>query len=220
MSKRVLIPYRHANKVRAYEEAVRAGGMEPVPQPVSEPIPLVGVDGLLLIGGTDVEPCRYGAEPAAETDQPDDERDAVELSLIDTAIKLDLPIFAICRGLQILNVYHCGTLIQHLPAIARHDPDTADKAAAVHSVVFEPGSKLATIAGAPRWQVNSRHHQAADKVGAGLRVTARDEEDGTVEGLERPESRFVIAVQWHPEDQLFVHPEQLRLFEAFRDALI
>ncbi len=220
MSKRILIPYRHANKLRPYEDAVRAGGMEPVAQPVSEFVPLIGIDGLLLVGGTDVEPCRYGAVPAPETDQPDDERDAVELSLIDTAIKLDLPILAICRGLQILNVSQGGTLIQHLPAIARHAPDKANKGEAVHSIVFEPGSKLANIAGAPRWQVNSRHHQAADGIGMGLRVTARDEDDGTVEGLERPESRFVVAVQWHPEDQLHEHPEQLRLFEAFRDALI
>ncbi len=219
MPNRVLIPYRHAKKVRAYEEAVRAGGMEPVAQLVSEPLSLNGIDGLLLMGGTDVEPSRYGAEPASETDQPDDERDAVELSLIDTALKLDLPIFAICRGLQILNVYHGGTLIRHLPG-PHHDPDSADKAAPVHAVVFEPGSKLAAIAGTNKWQVNSRHHQAASKVGAGLRVTARDEEDGAVEGLERPASRFVIAVQWHPEDQVSAHPEQLRLFEAFRDALV
>src|SRR5689334_3125173 len=121
MSNRVLIPYRHASKVRAYEDAVRAGGMEPVALSVSEPVPLAGMDGLLLMGGTDVEPSRYGAEPAPETDEPDDERDAVELSLLDTALKLDLPVFAICRGLQILNVYHRGTLIQHLPG-GRHDP--------------------------------------------------------------------------------------------------
>ncbi|MBV9500487.1 MAG: gamma-glutamyl-gamma-aminobutyrate hydrolase family protein [Acidobacteriaceae bacterium] len=219
MPNRVLIPYRHAKKVRAYEEAVRAGGMEPVAQLISEPVSLTGIDGLLLMGGTDVEPSRYGAEPAPETDTPDDERDAVELSLIDTALKLDLPIFAICRGLQILNVYHGGTLIQHLSG-TRHDPDTDDKAACVHSVVFEPGSKLAAIAGTSKWQVNSRHHQAANDIGIGLRVTARGEEDTTVEGLERPASRFVVAVQWHPEDQVSVHPEQLRLFEAFRDALI
>jgi putative glutamine amidotransferase len=219
MNKRVLIPYRHANKVRPYEDAIRAGDMESVAQLVSAPIPLNNIDGLLLMGGTDVDPSRYGAVRAAETDQPDEERDAVELSLIDTFIKLDLPILAICRGLQILNVSQGGSLIQHVPNLVRHAPNTANKATAIHSIIFEPGSKLAEIAGVQRWEVNSRHHQAVDKIGFGLSVTARDEQDATVEGLERPDSRFVVAVQWHPEDQLLAHPEQLRLFEAFRKAL-
>jgi putative glutamine amidotransferase len=139
--------------------------------------------------------------------------------LIHQAVESDLPIFAICRGLQILNVYHGGTLIQHVSNPARHDPDTTDRAISVHEVRFEPDSRLAGISKADSWMVNSSHHQAAGRIGTKLRVTARDEQDGTVEGLERADRRFVLAVQWHPEDQIISQPEQLKLFEAFREAL-
>jgi putative glutamine amidotransferase len=219
MRKRVLIPYRHSKKVRPYEEAARAGGMEPVPVLTAGPVSLEGYAGLLLMGGSDVNPKRYGEAAQAETEQPDDERDEIELELIHNAIEKDLPIFAICRGLQILNVYHGGTLIQHLSSAERHDPETDSKVEPVHGVAIEPGSLLANIAGASSWQVNSRHHQAAGQIGAGLRVSARDTEDGTVEALERPDKRFVVAVQWHPEDQALADPEQLKLFRRFADAL-
>ena len=127
----------------------------------------------------------------------------------------DLPIFAICRGLQILNVYHGGTLVQHLEDVAHHDPEKDDPSGPAHEVAFVPHSKLAQIAGAPSWQVNSRHHQAVLKLGHNLHIAARDAEDGTVEGIERQDKRYVVAVQWHPEDQTRKHPEQLRLFESF-----
>jgi putative glutamine amidotransferase len=219
MPKRVLIPFRHSKKVKAYEEAARAGGMEPLAVSVAGKISLDGMAGLLLMGGSDVNPSRYGAQPQPETDQPDDERDRVELDLIQEAIDQDLPVFGICRGLQILNVYHGGTLIQHLAALARHDPEKEDHSGPAHEVTFVAGSKLADIAGAHQWQVNSRHHQAVNHVGKGLVIAARDAEDGTVEGLERKDRRFVVAVQWHPEDQIVKHPEQLRLFERFAEAL-
>src|ERR1700680_2159514 len=114
MAKRVLIPFRHAKKVIPYAEAARAGGAEPVTSSVENKLSLEGFDGLLLMGGTDVNPARFGAAPRAETDPPDDERDEAELALIHEAIQRDMPIFGICRGLQILNVYHGGTLVQHL----------------------------------------------------------------------------------------------------------
>jgi putative glutamine amidotransferase len=218
MHKRVLIPYRHAHKVKAYEEAVRAGGVEPVPVLTMGPISLENYAGLLLMGGTDVNPKRYSESAHAETEPPDDERDKIELELIHDAIEKDLPIFAICRGLQILNVYHGGTLIQHLSSAERHAPEGVNVASPVHEVMIEPGSLLAEIAGASCWQVNSRHHQAAGKIGAGLRVSARASEDGTVEALERPDNRFVVAVQWHPEDQAVTDPEQLKLFRRFAEA--
>ncbi len=219
MAKRVLLPYRHASKLKAYEEAVRAGGMEPVGVSVTEPASLDGFAGLVLLGGADVNPQRYGEAPQPETDQPDDRRDRVELDLIEEAIQKDLPILAICRGLQILNVYQGGNLIQHLPTVERHDPEMPDKATPAHEVTIEPDSLLAQIAGEMRWQVNSRHHQAAGNIGPGLRVSARDTADGTVEGLERPDRRFVVAVQWHPEDQFLLHPEHLKLFQRFAEAL-
>jgi gamma-glutamyl-gamma-aminobutyrate hydrolase PuuD len=219
MHKRVLIPYRHERKVKPYDEAARAGGVEPVPILTTGAVSLEGFAGLLLMGGTDVNPKRYGEAAHAETDRPDDERDGVELELIREAIEKDLPIFAICRGLQILNVYHGGTLIQHVSSAERHAKSGGDATLPAHDVTIEPGSLLADIAGASCWQVNSRHHQAAAQIGTELRVSARDSEDGTVEALERPDKRFVVAVQWHPEDQVFADPEQLKLFRRFAEAL-
>jgi putative glutamine amidotransferase len=218
MPKQVLIPFRHPNKVKAYEAAARAAGMDPLPVFVGDPIAFDNAAGLMLMGGTDVNPKRYGAAPHPRTDPPDDQRDQVELDLIHAAIERDKPILAICRGLQILNVYHGGTLIQHLAAI-RHDPEKDDHSGPAHDVRFSPGSRLAEIAGSGGWQVNSRHHQAVAQIGGGLEVSARDSEDGVVEGLERCDKRFVVAVQWHPEDQIVRHPEQLRLFRSFADAL-
>lgn len=193
--------------------------MEAVPADVAAPVKLGNADGLLLMGGTDVNPARYGAETQPETDLPDDARDQAELDLIEEAITKDIPLFAICRGLQILNVYHGGTLLQHLPSTTRHDASSEDKAAPAHEVVIEPGSILGQIAESPKWQVNSRHHQAADKVGGGLRLVAWGSEDRVIEALERSDKRFVLAVQWHPEDQVARSPEQLKLFRRFAEAL-
>lgn len=218
MMKRVLLPYRNGKKLAAYERAVRAAGLEAVPVLASGAIPLNNVAGLVLLGGTDVNPARYGEQAQPETEQPDDERDAIELALIDEAMRNDLPILAICRGLQILNVYHGGTLIQHLASMARHDPKIEDKSAPAHEISIAKDSLLARIAGDLEWQVNSRHHQAADEIGTGLQISARDPEDGTVEALERPDRQFVVAVQWHPEDQVLAHPEQLKLFQRFAEA--
>jgi gamma-glutamyl-gamma-aminobutyrate hydrolase PuuD len=215
VSKRVLIPYRHAKKVTPYAEAVRVGGAEPVTASVEDKLSLNGFGGLLLMGGSDVNPARFGAKPQPQTDPPDDQRDEAELGLIHEAVERDIPIFGICRGLQILNVYHGGTLVQHLAANARHDPEKDDHSLPAHEVGFVPDSKLAQIAAAATWQVNSRHHQAVLKLGQNLHISARDSEDGTVEGIERLDKKFVVAVQWHPEDQTKRHPEQLRLFERF-----
>jgi putative glutamine amidotransferase len=218
MPRRVLIPYRHAKKVKAYENAALSAGIETSPVLTIGRVTLDGFAGLLLMGGTDVNPKRYGEAPQPETDPSDDERDEAELELIDNAIKKDLPILAICRGLQILNVYHGGTLIQHLSGTKRHDGND-NPAIPVHAVTIEPGSLLADIAGTSCWEVNSRHHQAADQIGSELRVSARDSEDAVVEALERPDKRFVLAVQWHPEDQMVGNSEQLKLFQRFADAL-
>ena len=219
MPKRVLIPFRHPKKLNPYLDAVRAGGMEPVPADVALPVALGDVAGLLLMGGTDVSPARYYASPVPETEEPDHTRDQAELDLIEDAMHKDLPILAICRGLQILNVHHGGTLIQHLPSASRHDTVFENKGTAAHEIAIDPASLLGQIADCDLWQVNSRHHQAADKIGEGLRIVARDPQDGTVEALEQDSSRFVLAVQWHPEDQLPEWPEQRRLFRSFRDAL-
>lgn len=219
-SKRVLVPYRKARSLKPYEDAVRAAALEPVPVAIGASLSLDGVAGLLLTGGTDVNPQLYSEIAQPETETPDDERDAVERELIAAALEKDMPILAICRGLQILNVFDGGTLIQHLPSAERHVQHGVPLATPAHEISIEPGTLLAQIAGAERCQVNSRHHQAAGKIGAHLRVTARDAEDATIEALEWPDKRFVVAVQWHPEDQVFAQPEQLRLFQRFAAALV
>jgi putative glutamine amidotransferase len=211
---RVVIPFRNSKKVQPYVAALQAAGAEPVPLLTEVPIGLDGAAGLLLMGGTDVNPSRYGQEPVPETDEPDDERDEIELETINQAIQRDLPILAICRGLQLLNVYHGGTLTQHLGS-PRHDVEAEDKGKPVHEVEIERGTVLAQAIGSQLVQVNSRHHQAVAKIGAGLQVSARDPQDGIVEALERADKRFVVAVQWHPEDQILRQPEQLRLFQRF-----
>jgi len=217
VKKSVLIPYRNPAKLKAYEEAARSVGLEPASAFVLKPPSLDGMAGLLLMGGTDVNPKLYGASPAPETDEPDDERDAVEWRLIDEALERDLPIFAICRGLQMLNVHHGGSLHQHLGS-PRHDTDFEDKSTIAHEVMIEPESHLANIVGSTRVRVNSRHHQAVNRIGEGLRVSARDSEEDTIEALEQPNRRFVVAVQWHPEDQVSKEPDQRRLFERFAKA--
>ena len=217
-NRRVLIPYRHERKLKAYVDALAAAGMDPAPAYVGEAVSFDGAAGLLLMGGTDVNPTLYGEEARAETDEPDDQRDQAELRLIEEAIRNDVPIFAICRGLQILNVYHGGTLIQHLAAGA-HDAETQDKGAHAHEIEIEADTQLARIAGSTRLPVNSRHHQAVKQMGKGLRVSARSAGDAVIEGLERADRTFVVGVQWHPEDQVSRDSEQLNLFRAFAEAL-
>ena len=215
--KRVLIPYRYHNRLKPYVEAVRTSGLEAVPLSVSESPKINGFHGLLLMGGTDVNPNLYGETARPEVDQPDDERDAVEQQLLGEALRLDLPVLAICRGMQLLNVHQGGTLIQHLE-LPKHDTEFEDKGTVAHEVILEPQSKLAEIAGAMRLAVNSRHHQAVHSLGKGLRISARDAEDGTIEALEGPQQSFVIAVQWHPEDQVSRKTEQMNLFKSFAQA--
>ena len=211
---RVLIPFRHEKKVEPYADAAFVGHLEPVTISVTNAPVLTGFDALLLMGGTDINPQRYGEAPRSETEKPDDERDEVELNLISDALKLDIPTFAICRGLQLLNVACGGTLHQHLGS-PRHDPDPEPekKSEPAHNIAIQPGTMLAAMMAKESCPVNSRHHQAVRVVGKGLRVSAITPEDGIVEAFEMPHKQFVIAVQWHPEDMVREFPEQLALFE-------
>lgn len=211
---RILVPYRHVSKVTPYAEALRAAGLDPVLFETNQPGSLDGVAGLLLTGGTDIDPERYGQQAVPETDAPDRERDAVEADLLDEAIQRDMPVLAICRGMQLMNVCFGGTLIQHLGS-AVHKPNTTDRTQPAHRISIKEGSLLARIMGVVEAQVNSRHHQAVGEIGSSLRVCAT--EDGVVEGLERPDKSFVLGVQWHPEDQIR-QPEQLRLFSSLGGA--
>ncbi len=189
-----------------YRSALRLVGVEPVENPAS----LGGLDGLLLAGGTDVDPALYGAAREAETDEPDRARDALEAALLDEALARDLPVLGICRGLQFLNVRLGGALRQHV------DGHKCPKQREVHPVTIAHGSRLAVILETQEYIVNSRHHQAAGRVGEGLLVTATAP-DGVIEGLELPGKPFVLAVQWHPEAR--TDGPDLKLFEAFRKAI-
>jgi putative glutamine amidotransferase len=178
----------------AYAREVLAAGGVPVHLPIDcEPAAyLPHLDGIVLTGGVDVEPWRYGAEPDGRgTYEP--ERDELELALLDGALAADLAVLGICRGLQLINVHAGGSLRQHVPVHARFDVDPDGE---VHDVTFHRPSRLAQLYG-ERIEVNSLHHQAVDRLGAGLVVTGRAS-DGTIEAVEMP-GRELIAVQWHPE---------------------
>jgi putative glutamine amidotransferase len=178
-----------------YARAITAAGGLPVhlPQHV-DPREYAGrLDGVLLSGGADVDPARYGAAVDAASGSVEPQRDVAELGLIDLAVDDDLPVLGICRGLQLLNVWAGGTLHQDVPGHARYD---LAPGAESDTVVVEPDSLLGELSGAGL-RVNSLHHQTVDRVAAGWTVTARAA-DGTVEALEWP-GHDVIAVQWHPE---------------------
>ncbi len=215
MAARAALPYRFPRKAESYAKALRRVGVEPVLVSPDDSVTLAGVDGLLLTGGTDIDPARYGQTPHEATDLPDTPRDQMEEALIQEAYARDLPVLAICRGLQLLNVVRGGTLIQHLDNSTVH---RVKGLAEVHAIEVAPGTKLASIADAGVRMVNSRHHQAVDRIGRGLLVSATAP-DGVVEALEDPERRFVVAVQWHPEERIDVGEHDLRLFEAFAAAL-
>ena len=195
----------------AYAQAVeRAGGVPLVVAPLASlahaEAVIEGCDGLLLTGGEDVDPARYGAtrHPSVEVINP--ERDATEIELIDAAHARGVPVLAVCRGVQILNVAFGGTLVQDIPTERPgpidHDP-AGSRAARVHAIELEPGSRLAAALGATHLDVNSFHHQAADRVGEGLRATAWSP-DGLIEGLEwtGDDGWWAVAIQWHPEEMV------------------
>jgi putative glutamine amidotransferase len=200
------------SKLDDYLESVRRADAEPITIEWDRHSPrdiVRDTAGILLTGGPDVEPSIYGEPPHATFEPSESGRDAHEIALIKYAIERDVPLFAICRGVQVLNVALGGTLIQDIPtqtrSIIRHTkvPDAA-KAAIAHDVSIARESLLGTIlksrvSGADTCAVNSRHHQAVKKAAPDLIVSAVAA-DGIVEAVERPASRFCLGVQWHPEN--------------------
>jgi putative glutamine amidotransferase len=208
-----------------YLEAIgRAGALAMVVPPLPGPaIPalLDRVDGICLSGGPDVHPDAYAAEPHAALGPTEPRLDAFELALARAADERDMPILAICRGMQILNIARGGTLHQHLPDVVGDTVTHRQKGmstAPVHGVAVDPDSRLHEIVGHRHIQVNSFHHQAIDVLGERLTVTAHAE-DGTIEGVEAADRSFVVGVQWHAEC-LVDHREQAALFTALVDACL
>lgn len=201
-----------------FQGVTTAGGIAVLlpPQPVDPDIAnrvLASLDGLVITGGKDIDPAVYGQEPHADTDEPCRLRDAWEFALLRGALVRGLPVLGICRGAQVLNVALGGTLHQHLPDVIGHDGHRAGNGVFTRLPVRTvAGSRLAALVGEST-DAPCYHHQAIDKVGEGLVVSAWDR-DGVVEALELPGDRFVLAVQWHPEQT----PDDLRLFAAIVDA--
>ncbi|WP_351224015.1 gamma-glutamyl-gamma-aminobutyrate hydrolase family protein [Streptomyces sp. NPDC002133] len=150
------------------------------------------LDGLVVAGGPDVEPVRYGAEPDPRTGPPARQRDAWELALIEAALASGTPLLGICRGMQLLNVALGGTLVQHMEGHAKEVGVFG-----LHPVTPVPGTRYAALV-PEESAVPTYHHQAVDRLGAGLVVSAHAE-DGTVEAVELPGPGWVVGVQWHPE---------------------
>jgi putative glutamine amidotransferase len=212
-----------------YPHAVEKGGGVPVIIPT-----LVGedtlrqiyerLDGIVISGGGDVDPASYKAAPSDYIYGVDPVRDQAEFQIVRWAVEDDKPLLAICRGIQVLNVALGGTLIQHIPAEVKEALVHANLSdewfyRLAHEVTIAQDSKLYRALGinTERLSVNSLHHQGLGQVAPQLRVVARAD-DGVVEGVELPDRRFILGVQWHPEALVDEHPPMLHLFESLVDA--
>jgi putative glutamine amidotransferase len=199
-----LVPHSY---VRAVE---RAGGRPLLVPPAEDAVEetLEALDALVLSGGSDLEPSLYGADRHDATVETRPERDRAEIALLRAALERDLPVLAICRGLQVMNVARGGDLVQHLPEIVGSEVHKERPGVfGEHHVTLRDGSRLAAILG-DRAPVPSHHHQGPGRLGAGLEQSAWAE-DGTIEALEDPARRFALGVLWHPEQR-----EDGALFDA------
>ena len=231
---RVGIPWRtsaeetevNLAKTKNYQDAVRAAGGEPVllslqhPQALQELLP--SLDAFVLPGSpADVAPAEYGEVNRGKSEPPDAPRENTDRAILRHAFSEKKPVLAICYGCQLLNVYLGGTLIQDLReetdtpiAHTRHDIVPEPEADPVHAATFEEASRIAKIAGTVEAPVNSSHHQAVERVGKGLQVTAHAP-DGTIEAVEwTGDSNWIVGVQWHPE-RMFGDAFSERLFRDF-----
>jgi putative glutamine amidotransferase len=206
-----------------YLTALEAAGAIPLVTPPLAPelaLSLLDrVDGICLSGGPDLNPRAYGENPHPATGPMESDLDDFELALTRAADARGLPILAICRGMQLLNVARGGSLHQHLPDLVSGEINhrqTVPGAQPTHTVALHDDSHVARVLRIDRAEVNSFHHQAVDRLGEGLVVTGRAP-DGTVEAIEATDRDFVLGVQWHAES-LTARSEQAALFQAFVDA--
>ena len=208
-----------------YLNAIIRAGAAPVLLPMTEDESvqsalLTRIDGLLLSGGADVAPALYGEETLPCCGEILEIRDTFEISMVQKALKIGLPVLGICRGLQVMNVALGGTLYQDIAAqcagMLRHPREDVPREAA-HDVLLPEGRLLRRILGVGTLAVNSRHHQGIKALGQGL-LPCAIAPDGLIEGIEMPGKRFALGVQWHPESMCEKHPEQQAIFNAFTEA--
>ncbi|NUT55315.1 MAG: gamma-glutamyl-gamma-aminobutyrate hydrolase family protein, partial [Thermoleophilia bacterium] len=203
-----VIPLAYVRQVEA------AGGRVLLVPPSEEGVDetLDALDGILFSGGSDLDPAEYGQDAHPETNGTRPDRDRGELALLRAALDRDIPVLAVCRGSQVLNVARGGDLVQHLPDVVgdekhKHTPGVF----ADHAVDVKKETRLGSLLG-DRAPVKSHHHQGVGRVGEGL-VESAWAEDGTLEALEDPDKRFAVGVLWHPEEG-----EDAALFRALVDA--
>ncbi|NDE70490.1 MAG: gamma-glutamyl-gamma-aminobutyrate hydrolase family protein [Actinobacteria bacterium] len=208
---------------RRYSEAVaRAGGVVVQAQPIEQTIAaahelVARFDGVIIQGGGDIDPSRYGQKSRSDSIYGiSAEHDDLEIAVIRAAIELDKPVLAICRGMQILNVALGGTLHQHLADVLADGESHWDK---YHEIKLEPTTKVAKAmkTNSPK-RSHSYHHQAIDKLAPGLVISGRAP-DQTIEAVEHETKNWIVGVQWHPEDDADVEPDQQNLFNGFVQAI-
>jgi putative glutamine amidotransferase len=226
----VAIPVPHSSDAEysgraypQYAEAVAGAGGEPVQIPLDRtPAEVMKMiercDAVLLPGSkADVDPSKYNAAAEPETAEADAKRDTVDELLLQDAYNMHKPLLGICYGLQILNVYRSGTLLQHITSAVNHE--AGREVPLAHEVAIEAGSTLGGIVMAAGLPVNSSHHQSAGLIGDGLRVVARCTQDGIIEAIEgTAPDHFVLGVQWHPERSTEIDEASKGIFRAFVEA--
>jgi putative glutamine amidotransferase len=209
-------PYLEALRRAGARTAIISPGESGVPQELLEPF-----DGLLLVGGGDVDPARYGGTSDAHVYGVEPDRDDLEMDLVRATEALSLPTLCICRGMQIMNTAFGGSLHPHLPDLEgtiEHGVPVADTRT-LHEVRTAPGSRLRTVTGGDVLSCSSHHHQGVDRLGDGLLATGWSS-DGLVEAVERDpggpgRDTWMVGVQWHPEDTATADPSQQALFDGF-----
>ncbi|MEM7033044.1 MAG: gamma-glutamyl-gamma-aminobutyrate hydrolase family protein [Chloroflexota bacterium] len=219
----------HSQNTAYIEAVIQAGGI-PLLVPVNPDKGALRkvydrLDGVLLAGGGDVDPVRYGETKHETVMLIEDERDQVELAMTRWAIDEEKPLFGVCRGIQVMAVATGGTLWQDLPSQVpavleedyTHSNGDLPRNTLVHEVELLPGSQIAEITGESRIAVNSLHHQAVKQAPSGYEITGRSQ-DGVIEVIEQPDHQFCLGVQWHPEEMVKDEASARKLFAAFVEA--